>query len=159
MERAFLLVRKPSFPTTYSAFRPGAVIELAVLSERLAMVGCHDNDDAIEQATLVERVEQARDPRIGVGKFGDVWIVSRRERLGRFVRTVRIVQVRPQEERRVPRLCEPHRVCRGHNGNVRLVSRWIAPGLDARPKYRRRRRTRPARRASVIRREPRPVNR
>ena len=77
-----------------------AVIALAVLAERLAVIAGDDDDRPIQQAPAVERLEQPADLRVGKRDFADVRIAAyrRAERFGRIVRTVRVVEVRPQEE-------------------------------------------------------------
>ena len=74
---------------------------LAVLAERLAVVGDDDDGGAGEEAGLLEMFEQASDGGVGVGDLAVVRRISvrggkrRRRRVGR----VRIEQVQPREER------------------------------------------------------------
>ena len=72
-----------------------AVVHLAVLAGRFTMVSRNDDDHAIQEGPLLERVEQSADLRIGIGKFGNVRVLPRREGFRSCVRTMRIVEVRP----------------------------------------------------------------
>ena len=89
-----------------------AVIPLAVLAERLAVIAGYHHDGSVEQPTAPEIVEQPADLRIRKCDFGDVLIgVPRPVRFGRIVGAMRIVQMRPQEEPGLTGAIQPsHRV-------------------------------------------------
>ena len=70
------------------------------------MVSGKDDDCAPEQVALLERIQQPADLRIGKRDLADIGVeVTRPVRLGRVVRPVRIVEVRPQKKGAV---FEPH---------------------------------------------------
>ena len=52
-----------------------AVVTLAVIAERLAVIAGDDDDRAIQKAALLERVEQPADLRVGEHDLADVEIV------------------------------------------------------------------------------------
>ena len=72
---------------------------LAVVAESLAMIAGNHDERAIEIAAGTERVEQARELRVGVGDLAVVRRLGpRRELRWRRVWRVRIVEVDPDEE-------------------------------------------------------------
>ena len=83
--------------------------ELAVLAERLAVVGDDDDERVIEHARGAERADQAADERVDAGDFAGVRRggVTRAERLGRIVGSMGVVEVDPGEERSGARSTEP----------------------------------------------------
>lgn len=89
-----------------------AVIALAVIAQRLAVVACNNHDGLIRSSTTVRRVQQTADLRISERNLANIRIVEHRPiRFGRVVRPVRIVEVHPQEERRLVHALEPlHRI-------------------------------------------------
>jgi hypothetical protein len=83
----------------YALVDEDAVVALAVLPERLAVIPGDNDDGPIQQLAPVERLEQAANLRVGKGDLADVWIdVARVERLGRIVGSMRVVEMRPEEE-------------------------------------------------------------
>jgi hypothetical protein len=101
-----------------------SVIALAVIAERLAVIGRDDDDRAVQEVATLERVEQAANLRVGKCDLADIRVkVTRLERLGWIVGPMRIVEVRPHEKRGLPDLVQPaHRV--GHD--------LVSPTLPAR---------------------------
>ena len=77
------------------------VLALPVLTESLAVIGCHHDVGLVGLAGVVQPRGQPADQGVGPGDLTDVGPVgvSRPEGLGRLVRGVRIVQVHPHEER------------------------------------------------------------
>src|SRR3989442_1309019 len=81
-----------------------AVRQLAMFTEHLTMIGDHDDEGLVEASVGAKRCEQAPDLRVSARDFGVVRAVSRSwearlKRFGRFVRSVRVVQVDPRKER------------------------------------------------------------
>ena len=85
------------------------MITLAVLAERFAVITGDDHKGVFQELLAVERIEQATNLRVGVRDLADVQVaaVARRKGLGRLIRPVRIVQVRPQEEWGIADLVDP----------------------------------------------------
>jgi hypothetical protein len=78
-----------------------SVIALAVIAQRLSVIGSHDHYRSIQELPTIEGFQQSADLRVGEGYLGGIGIrVSRSERFGRVVGSVRVVQVGPDEERR-----------------------------------------------------------
>jgi hypothetical protein len=98
------------------------VIALAVIAQRLAVITRDDNNRAIDRSTAVESIEQSTNLCVAERKLADVRITgSRAVGFGRIARPVRIVQMHPQEARRVADFLEPP-----HGVVNRLVGRALA---------------------------------
>jgi len=105
-----------------------AVRGLAVVAQALAVIAHHDDDRLLVEPASAQQVEHA--PDLAVGKrhltVVRVPLVARRERLGRAVRRVRIVEVNPREERRVPGPVDPRQG---------LVHHLVGGPLDRRQRH------------------------
>ena len=89
-----------------------AVLLLAVLAERLAVVGDDDHKRVVETPTLLQPIEEPANLRIGGGNLGVVGALhgggkARPIRLGRRVGAVGIVQMHPRQKRTVAVFGEP----------------------------------------------------
>ena len=106
---------------------------LVVFAERLAVVGReYDERPAAGSAGGGERIEQRRERGVGGGHVAKVRIVrkTRRERLGRRVREVRLVQVHPAQVRPVCRIAgDPAPGERDGVGPAPLLLQERWPGL------------------------------
>ncbi len=79
-----------------------AVSALAMIPEALPVIAHDDEDRAVVDAERLQLRDEAPDLAVGKGNLAVIrtFLVARRERLGRPVRRVRIVQVNPGKERR-----------------------------------------------------------
>ena len=48
------------------------MIALAVITQRLSVIGSHDDDRSIQELPMIERFQQPADLGVGEGYFGDI---------------------------------------------------------------------------------------
>ncbi len=86
-----------------------AMLFFAMLAQRLSMIAEHDDGSAVIKPVLLQPGDQAPQFVIGVGDFAVIGMraVLRAKRLRRIVRTVRIIQMQPEEERPSSRFLQP----------------------------------------------------
>ncbi len=77
--------------------------QLSVIAEPLAMIAGEDDQRIVEQAAILEELPEAAEERIGVGHLAVIRPpgVLRQVGFGRRVGIVRVVEMEPDEERRV----------------------------------------------------------
>ena len=99
-----------------------------MVAEALAVVADDDNHRAVVEAERLELGDDAADLAVGEGNLAVVRVslVTRRERLGRVVGRVRVVEVDPGEERRALRVPNPRQG---------LVHDLVAGPLDVRQRH------------------------
>ncbi len=78
-----------------------SVFFFAVLAQRFSVIAEHDDRGAVIKPVLLEPGDQASQFVVGVGDFAVIGMraVLRTKRLRRIVRTVRIIQMQPEEKR------------------------------------------------------------
>ena len=86
-----------------------AMLFFAVLAQRLSVIAEHDDRGAVVKLVLLQPGDQASQFVVGVGNFA---VIRMRAVLGakglrRIVRTVRIVQMQPEEKRTSRSLLQP----------------------------------------------------
>ena len=98
------------------------VRRFAVFAQALAVIAHHDNQSARGEAQLIEAIEQAPHLLVHVSNFAVVEVlrVQVLVRLGRVVRLVGIVVVRPEEELPLAILLQPVERAIGHHAGAPL---------------------------------------
>ena len=97
------------------------------------MIAGDDDDRPVEQLAALERLQQTLDLRIDEGNLADIGVeVLRAIRLGRIVRTMGVIEMRPEKEARAANAVQPlecivHHVVRA--ALTRLEAELVRPPL------------------------------